>query len=157
VPLPGGEATADVAALSRRFAVGLPAAIRLGFRHGARAAQVLAAGGTASVVCACEPVLDAELEHVAQREGVRTLDDCRLRVRLGVGACQGAACAVRGATVLAGAHDWSAARIAGEIERFVEERWRAVAPVLAGDQVGAMEVHRAAFLGARGFHGAEEF
>jgi glycerol-3-phosphate dehydrogenase len=157
VPLPGGEATADVAALSRRFAVGLPAAIRLGFRHGARAAQVLDRAAPARVVCACEPVLDVELEHVAEREGLRSLDDCRLRVRLGVGACQGAACAARGAAVLAGVLDWSASRVAREVERFADERWRAVAPVLAGDHVGAMELHRAAFLGARGFHAAEEF
>jgi glycerol-3-phosphate dehydrogenase len=163
VPLPGGEATADPAELARRFRVGLPAAIRLVFRHGARAEQVLApadAPGQASaagVVCACEPVLDAELRHVAEREGVRTLDDCRLRVRLGVGACQGAACAARAAAVLADALDWDAQRTAEELVAFVEERWRALSPALAGDHVGAIELHRAAFIGARGFHGAEEF
>jgi len=158
VPLPGGEATADPAEVARRFRVELPVAIRLAFRHGARSPQVLARSDPPPrVVCACEPVLDAELEHVARREGVRTLDDCRLRVRLGVGACQGAACAVRAASVLAGVLSWSAERTVAELERFAEERWRATGPVLAGDHVGAMELQRAALLGARGFHAAEEF
>lgn len=164
VPLPGAEATWDPADVARRFRVGLPAAIRLGFRHGARAEEVLAAeppaaadAPAAQVVCACEPVLDAELRHVAEREGLRTLDDCRLRVRLGVGACQGASCGVRAAAVLADALDWDADRTAAEIARFVDERWRALSPVLAGDHVGAIELHRAAFVGARGFHAAEEF
>jgi len=165
VPLPGGEAAADPAALSRRFGVGLPAAVRLGFRHGARADRVLApfepeaASGAppARVVCACEPVLDAELEHAAREEGVRTLEDCTLRVRLGVGACQGAACAATASGVLADALGWSAGEHARQLAAFAEARWRQVAPVLDGPHLAGAEVQRAAFLGTRGFHGAEEF
>jgi glycerol-3-phosphate dehydrogenase len=157
VPLPGGEGEVEPAEVSRRFGVGLPAALRLGFRHGARAGQVLAGREAPRVVCACEPVLDAELRHCARAEGLRTLDDARLRVRLGVGACQGAGCAARAAATLADALDWSAERTSAELAGFVDERWRALAPIVAGDHVGALEIHRAAFLGARGFHGAEEF
>jgi glycerol-3-phosphate dehydrogenase len=157
VPLPGGEGDAEPAEVSRRFGVGLPAALRLGFRHGARAGRVLAGRETPRTVCACEPVLDAELRHCAREEGLRTLDDARLRVRLGVGACQGAGCGARAAATLADALDWSADRTAAELTDFVDERWRALAPILAGDHVAALEIHRAAFLGARGFHGAEEF
>lgn len=157
VPLPGAEATWDPAELSRRFGVGLPAAIRLGFRHGARAERVLASAPTSSVVCACEPVLEAELRHVAEREGLRRLDDCRLRVRLGVGACQGTGCAARASAVLADALDWDVDRAADELADFVEERWRALSPSLMGDHVGAIELQRAVFIGARGFHRAEGF
>jgi len=157
-PLPGGEAAPAPAQPSRRFAVGLPASLRLGFRHGARAERVLAASpGPAVPVCACEPVLAAELRHAAREGGLRTLDDARLRVRLGVGACQGAGCGARGAAVLAEALDWSADRVVRELDGFVDERWDALAPVLAGDSIAAAEMHRAAFLGARGFHNVEEF
>jgi glycerol-3-phosphate dehydrogenase len=157
-PLPGGEAPIEPAEVSRRFGVGLPAALRLGFRHGARAASLLAASESPPrTVCACEPVLDTELRHAANAEGLRTLADACLRVRLGVGACQGAGCGARAAATLADALDWSAERTGAELSAFVEERWRAVAPVVAGDHVAAVELQRAAFLGARGFAGAEEF
>ncbi len=159
LPLPGGEATADLAALNLRFRVGLPAAARLAFRHGVRARSVLEAGDDAQargrrIVCACEPVLDAELRHVARAEGLRKLSDCTLRVRLGVGACQGAGCAATAAGVLAEELGWDAARAVREVAEFAASRWRAVAPVLAGAQVGAMELHRHVNFGMLGL--AEE-
>jgi len=171
--LPGGEAPLDVAALSRRFRVAWPTAVRLFFRHGAHAPRVLEqsaptfgaelATPTPSIVCACEPVTDAELVHAALREGLRTLTDCSLRVRLGVGACQGASCAAAAASVLAEALGWSAERAAYELATFLGERWRVATPVLAGAQIAALELHRAADVGARGFtradragHGGED-
>jgi hypothetical protein len=96
-------------------------------------------------------VLDAELRHTVAREGVRRLTDCALRVRLGVGACQGAGCAAAAASLLGDALDWSAAQRSEELRAFVDERWRAVAPALAGDHLAAMELHRHAFLAARGW------
>jgi len=162
-PLPGGEGTLDVLAVSRRFRTPLAAVLRLGFRHGTRAAELLApwdpepaasAPPAPRVVCACEPVLDAELLHVARREGVRTLDDSALRVRLGIGACQGAGCASVAAGLLGDALDWPAERCASEVAAFAAERWRAAAPTLGGRHLAAMEIHRYAHLGARGFAAA---
>jgi glycerol-3-phosphate dehydrogenase len=105
-------------------------------------------------VCACEPVLDAELRHVARSEGLRRLTDCTLRVRLGVGACQGAGCAATAAGVLAEELGWDAARAVREVAELAAARWRAVAPVLGGAQVGAMELHRHVNFGMLGL--AEE-
>jgi glycerol-3-phosphate dehydrogenase len=157
-PLPGGDGSLDVLATARRFRTPLAAVVRLGFRHGTRTPSVLAdhdaEAGAASaprIVCACEPVLDAELRHAVAREGVRRLTDCALRVRLGVGACQGAGCAGNATAILADALDWSAARCAEETRAFVEERWRAVAPALGGSHLAAMEIHRHTFLAGRGF------
>ncbi len=159
-PLPGGEGALDALAVARRFRTPLSAVLRLGFRHGTRAAEVLApwdpepaasAPPPPRVVCACEPVLDAELLHVARRERVRTLEDCALRVRLGIGACQGAGCTHVAAGILAGVLDWSAERCASEVAAFAAERWRAAAPTLGGRHFAAMEIHRYAHLGARGF------
>jgi len=160
-PLPGGEAPLDVAALSRRFRLGWPAALRLFFRHGSRAPAVLEQATPAPhfepappvprIVCGCEPVTDAELVHTARREGLRTLTDCSLRVRLGIGACQGASCAAAAAGVLAEALGWSAEEAASELASFMAARWRVATPALAGAQIAALELHRAADVGARGF------
>lgn len=159
LPLPGGEAPADLPALAARFRIGLASAARLAFRHGTRARGVLEAGDDAHargrrIVCACEPVLDAELRHVARCEGLRRLTDCTLRVRLGVGACQGAGCAATAAGVLAEELGWDAARAVREVAELAAARWRAVAPVLSGAQVAAMEIHRHVNFGMLGL--AEE-
>jgi len=148
-PLPGGDAPFDAGAIARRFRVGWPAAVRLGYRHGSRAANVLAARPRPRVVCACEPVLDAELDHAARREGVRRLVDCTLRVRLGVGACEGAACAGAAGEVLGEALGWSAERTAAEVDALAAHRWRAVVPALGGGQLAALEIHRAVHRGGR--------
>src|SRR5690606_3732515 len=94
------------------------------------------------------------LLHAARAEGVRTLADCALRVRLGIGACQGAACAAPAAALLAEALDWSPERTDAEVAAFAAERWRAGIPILAGRQLAALEIHRHAHLAARGFAGA---
>jgi glycerol-3-phosphate dehydrogenase len=158
-PLPGGDGTLDVLATAKRFRTPVAAVVRLGFRHGTRTAKVLAdhdlesgvAVAAPRVVCACEPVLDAELRHVVVNEGVCRLTDCALRVRLGIGACQGAGCTSHAAAVLADVLDWPAERCALEVRAFVDERWRAVAPALGGSHLAAMEIHRHTFLGGRGF------
>lgn len=159
-PLPGGDGALDVLATAKRFRTPVAAVVRLGFRHGTRTPQVLADHDTEQradvatpprVVCACEPVLDAELRHAVAREGVRRLTDCTLRVRLGVGACQGAGCAGAAAAVLADALDWTASRCVEELRAFVDERWRAIAPALGAAHLAAMEIHRHRFLAGRGF------
>ncbi|MCL4685342.1 FAD-dependent oxidoreductase [Myxococcota bacterium] len=161
-PLPGGDGTLDVLAVAQRFRTPVAAVLRLGFRHGTRTPDLLApwtpepadsAPPPPRIVCACEPVLDAELLHVAHRERVRTLEDCALRVRLGIGACQGAGCARGAAGLLGEALDWPAERSAREVERFAAERWRATAPTLGGRHLAAIEIHRYVHLGARGFLG----
>ena len=151
LPLPGGETPVDPAALSRRFGIGAAAALRLGFRHGARATRVLEAAPAATrTVCACEPVLEAELRYAARSEGLRKLADCPLRLRLGSGACQGASCAAFAAQVLADELDWDGARAVREVGELAAARWHDVAPALSGSQVAQMELHRAVFFGMIG-------
>jgi glycerol-3-phosphate dehydrogenase len=161
-PLPGGDGVLDVSEVARRFRVPLPAVLRLGFRHGTGAERVLACctpeptgdpPARPRIVCACEPVLDAELRHVAGAEGVRRLTDCTLRVRLGVGPCQGAACGPEAAGILGDVLDWSAEQAARERDELASARWHAVAPILGGTHLAALEIHRHVYLGARGFAG----
>jgi len=150
LPLPGGEAPLDHAQLAKRFGIGIAAALRLGFRHGARAPRVLGGPNGQRTVCACEPVLEAELRHAAASEGLRKLVDCPLRMRLGNGACQGASCAAFAAQVLADELGWDGARAVREVAELAAARWHDVAPVLAGQQVAQMEIHRAVFFGMIG-------
>jgi hypothetical protein len=56
--------------------------------------------------------------------------------------------------VLAEEMGWDAARAVREVAELAAARWRAVAPVLAGAQVGAMEIHRHVNFGMLGL--AEE-
>ena len=150
-PLPGGEAAAQPAQLARRFDIGIAAALRLGFRHGAQAERVLETAPDATrTVCSCEPVLEAELRHAARSEGLRKLADCPLRLRLASGACQGASCAAFAAQVLADELSWDGARAVREVAELAAARWHDVAPVLAGQQVAQMEIHRAVFFGMIG-------
>ncbi len=131
-PLPGGESPFDPSAAARRFSVGIAAALRLGFRHGAGAVRVLEGAGPPRTVCACEPVLEPELRHAARAEGLRKLTDCPLRLRLASGTCQGTSCAAFAAQVLADELAWSGARAVREVAELAAARWHDVAPVLVG-------------------------
>ena len=149
-PLPGGDAPVDVGDLSRRFRVSRSAALRVAMRHGTRSPVVLEEESSAEsprTLCVCEPVLDRELLFAARREGVRSLSDCSLRVRLGVGACEGMQCAAAASALLAEPLAWDATRRWNEVRRFVEARWRAVQPTLGGDQIAAMDSLRHTYRG----------
>lgn len=52
------------------------------------------------LICECELVTRAMLEHAAQANPTLTLDDLRRDVRLGMGPCQGGFCTVRAAGIL---------------------------------------------------------
>lgn len=104
-PLPGGEETLDPLALSESFGIDAVAAARLEYRHGARAPEVLVRlqrnPSEAAIICPCEPVLEAEVRYVVDREWARTVDDVARRTRLGLGACGGMRCAVSCGAVVA--------------------------------------------------------
>ena len=107
-PLPGGEAVTTPREL-RNLAKDLPldaiAAKRLVYRHGSRSRQIvermLAKPSQAGVVCACEPVTEAEIHHVVEHELAATVDDVARRTRLGLGACGGFRCAQRCGQIVA--------------------------------------------------------
>lgn len=104
-PLPGGEAAADEAAVARDLGVDALAARRLVYRHGARVDRVVERvkrrRREASVVCACEPVLEAEVRHVVATEHATSVDDVARRTRLGLGSCGGMRCAMRCGQIVA--------------------------------------------------------
>jgi glycerol-3-phosphate dehydrogenase len=104
-PLPGGDRVPDALVIAEQHALTPVAARRLVFRHGTRSARVLARMAKKprerAVVCACEPVLEAEVRHVIVNEMARTVDDVARRTRLGLGACGGMRCAARCGQIVA--------------------------------------------------------
>jgi len=103
--LPGGERAVDPFALAERTGVDAVAARRLVYRHGSRAdrieERIHRRPREAVTVCACEPVIEAEIRYVAQNEHPRTVADVARRTRLGYGACGGMRCAARCGQIVA--------------------------------------------------------
>ncbi len=108
-PLPGGESSLDPFELAEAIGVDAVAGRRLVYRHGARAERIheriRERPREASVVCPCEPVLEAEIRHVVQVELARSVDDVSRRTRLGLGACGGMRCAARCGQIVAEERD----------------------------------------------------
>jgi glycerol-3-phosphate dehydrogenase len=81
------------------------AARRVVYRHGSRARwieeRVQRRPREASTVCACEPVIEAEVRYVLQNELARSVADVSRRTRLGLGACGGMRCAARCGQIVA--------------------------------------------------------
>ena len=104
-PLPGGERTVSRRALAERLGIDAVAAARLVYRHGSRseviAERIAERPEEAAVVCACEPVIEAEVRHVVRNEWAATVDDVARRTRLGLGACGGMRCAARCGQIVA--------------------------------------------------------
>jgi glycerol-3-phosphate dehydrogenase len=67
---------------------------------GHRLAEVEEHALQSELICECELVTRAMLEHAAQHNPTLTLDDLRRDVRLGMGPCQGGFCTYRAAGVL---------------------------------------------------------
>jgi glycerol-3-phosphate dehydrogenase len=104
-PLPGGDRVCDPFALAQRLEVDAVAARRLVYRHGARAERieerVRERPREAVTVCACEPVIEAEVRYVLRHELARDVAGVARRTRLGLGACGGMRCAARCGQIVA--------------------------------------------------------
>ena len=103
--LPGGDAVCDAIELATRLEIDAVAARRLVYRHGSRAERIAERIGQrpreAVTVCACEPVLEAEVRYAVKHELARTVADVSRRTRLGLGACGGMRCAARCGQIVA--------------------------------------------------------
>ncbi len=104
-PLPGGDEPCDPFGLAQRLGIDAVAARRLVYRHGSRARRIeeriARRRREAVVVCACEPVLEAEVRHVVAHELAKNVSDVARRTRLGLGACGGMRCAARCGQIVA--------------------------------------------------------
>lgn len=134
--LPGGEHEVQAPDLAAQYNIATFAAQRLIFRYGTRAAQVLALTkerkSYASEICACDPVLEAELRFVIRYEFARTLSDLKNRTRLSLGPCQGARCWMGAAQILSEELGLKPSEVLKEVKQEAQGRWQQQRPILSG-------------------------
>jgi glycerol-3-phosphate dehydrogenase len=136
--LPGGDRLPDATRLAEASEITPVAARRLTYRHGSIAEQVTERIAREprerAVICACEPVLEAEVRHVVEREHAETIDDVARRTRLGLGSCGGMRCAARCGQILADARGLSPRAGREMARRFLETQARARIPAMGPEQ-----------------------
>jgi glycerol-3-phosphate dehydrogenase len=155
-PLPGGSAVPDAVAFARKIETSPVAARRLVFRHGNLiqhvAERIAEDPRGATVVCPCEPVLEAEVRHAVVAEGARTVEDVSRRTRLGLGACGGMRCAARCAQIVAEELELSPRDAIAQARRFLVRQGRSRVVALGPEQARQEALHLAqirASLGTR--------
>lgn len=153
--LPGGDEGVDPMRLVVEGGMEAVTATRLEYRHGSRSLRVLERmwrdPREAAVVCACEPVTEAEIRYVVQNEFARSVDDVSRRTRLGLGACGGLRCALRCGRIVADMTEVGpkvGRRLAVE---FLEAAARRRLPVLGPLQARQEALALAAFSAELGF------
>jgi glycerol-3-phosphate dehydrogenase len=96
------------------------------------------------IICECELVKRAEVEHAIANMPTVDLDDIRRDLRLGMGPCQAGFCAYRAAGI---AHQISTKpTIENGLCHFLEERWRGLRPLAWGQLLRQMELTRRIYL-----------
>ncbi len=123
--LPGGESAIDALALAAMAGIDPVAARRLAYRHGARATRIaedmIKRPRGAHIICASEPVTDAEIRHAIRHEWARDLMAVARRTRLGLGPCGGMDCAVRAGHIAAEELGWNHGERLRQTWAFVSE------------------------------------
>jgi len=137
-PLPGGDDVPDAIELAERAEITPVAARRLVYRHGGRARlialRIKKNPAERAIVCACEPVLEAEVRHAIVHEHAHSVEDVARRTRLGLGACGGMRCAVRCGQILAMERGTPMQRGLDSARAFLERQTRARIPCMGPDQ-----------------------
>jgi len=122
-PLPGGDEVPDAVVIARDAEITPVAARRLVYRQGSRAARIVERvkrnPREGAVVCACEPVILAEVRHAVAEEMARSIEDVARRTRLGLGACGGMRCAARCGQILAEEMGWTPREALSDARRFL--------------------------------------
>ena len=89
----------------------------------------------------------AKKSAVNRNEMVKRLSDLSMRCRLGVGADQGMRGGLRAAQVYAEERGLDIPSMRDELMGFLRQRWRAVRPVMTGQQLAQAELVMTQFTG----------
>jgi glycerol-3-phosphate dehydrogenase len=137
-PLPGGDRVPDALVIAEQNELTPVGARRLVYRHGSRAGRILARIAKRprerAVVCACEPVCEAEVRHAIGEEMARTVSDVARRTRLGLGACGGMRCAARCGLIVAEEIGMAPREGLAQARAFLERQAKARAVAMGPDQ-----------------------
>ncbi|WP_435076870.1 anaerobic glycerol-3-phosphate dehydrogenase subunit GlpA [Halococcus sp. AFM35] len=138
-PLPGSEDFSVLRDYMEEFGLRSPVGRRSTERLGSMADDVLKTDGPNPVICTCEAVTRAELDHAITDAGT-DLNATRIRTRASMGNCQGGFCAHRMAALLHPEYDEATTRTA--LDELYEERWKGQRHALWGEQLSqAMLTH----------------
>ena len=137
-PLPGGEKVVDALVVATDHELAPVASRRLVYRHGTRALRVLERCAREprerAVVCACEPVIEAEVRYAVANEMAQTIDDVARRTRLGLGACGGMRCAARCGQIIADELELPPKEAIRQARTFLERQARTRVAAMGPDQ-----------------------
>ena len=89
------------------------------------------------VICASEPVLEAEVRYCIDQEWAESLDDLGRRTRLGWGGCQGTECVWPAAQIL---KEKKGKDPKQEVQIFLQKRWKSLTPCLQGESIAQEEL-----------------
>ncbi len=148
----------DRATLDRAARVFLPQGVPLvADRLGDDFADCVSGGGDDAnpMVCECEMVSMKELLYVASRPSTHSLNDIRLRTRLGMGTCQGTFCGLRAAAALVEHGICFGDSPLDDMRRFVSERWKGTRPAYWGQLAREMELTRVMYSSSLGSEPAD--
>lgn len=120
---------------------------RLGEEFKSCIEQCTGGGKSNPLMCECEMVSWKEIEYVARLPSTHSLNDIRLRTRLGMGTCQGTFCALRTASALAESHSSFEVDALEDLRHFVQERWKGMRPVCWGQLARESEMTRQIYSG----------
>ncbi|MBQ7618155.1 MAG: anaerobic glycerol-3-phosphate dehydrogenase subunit A [Desulfovibrio sp.] len=105
------------------------------------------------LICECEMVSLAEIEHIAKDPDTHSLTDLRARTRLGMGTCQGTFCALRAASTMYEHDIHLSDDPLKDISNFLEERFKGSASTLWGIQAQEMQLNHAIYAGVLNLKG----
>jgi glycerol-3-phosphate dehydrogenase len=139
-PLPGSEDFSVLRDYMEEFGLRSPVGRRSAERLGSKADEVLKTDDPNPVVCTCEAVTRAELDHSIADAGT-DLNATRIRTRASMGNCQGGFCAHRIAALLHPEYDEATTRTA--LDELYEERWKGQRHALWGEQLSQAMLNHA--------------
>lgn len=143
-PLPGNEAEVDIEALSKEYGVSMHALERMRARRGTEMTKILQLTKDhpewKTTICACEPIIEAEIRYAIREEFPQTLNDLRRRLRLGTGPCQGTFCTYKAAAILSNELNLEGDDFLVDILDFRAERWKGIRPSMRGEQLAQEEL-----------------
>jgi glycerol-3-phosphate dehydrogenase len=87
------------------------------------------------LVCECELATKEEVENAIIHSDAKTIDDIRRDVRLGMGPCQGAFCALRAIGMIHEIRHQPVEQANVSLRDFLQERWKGNIPILWGQQL----------------------
>jgi glycerol-3-phosphate dehydrogenase len=143
-PLPGNDADVDIEALSKEYGVSMHALERMRARRGTETTKILELTKDhpewKTIICTCEPIIEAELRYSIREEFPQTLNDLRRRLRLGTGPCQGTFCTYKAAAILTEELELEGDDFLVDILDFRAERWKGIRPSMRGEQLAQEEL-----------------